>query len=287
MADNATGSDEWERGLTEVLAAWFLSERIERVTIGVNRRVWRVGEWYLTAAWPDERSLIDAELTICQSLSESPLFSFVVPRPRASNDDVLIVELYDRIWWLTASVDGRHPDPTSPAELLSVAESLAQVHTELRNERDVEPVQRRRLVDWAPLACDFLQSHPDLLSEADKGAVEDAADRVKSLAGPMTQDRQLVHGDPSFPNLIVDNSSYRIVGLVDWQEAAIDSPLTDLSVLGNTIWQRSGLVNRGPVLGDCLAAYRAGGGANYDARTVLTAMLGPSCKVLSITEVGT
>jgi Ser/Thr protein kinase RdoA (MazF antagonist) len=269
----------------QVLTSWNMQADLEPVTIGVNRRVWRSPAGYLTTAWPDERALVEAELAVCQKLADTPAIRFNVPKALPNSNRELIVKAFDRIWWITYPVVGTRPCPTSIDALIGVSVSLAEVHSQLRRVEDVTPVQHRRLVDWAPLAVQFVDDHAALMASAAADTVRRAAYLVDDHREALTNSPQLVHGDPSFPNLLVDPQTNHIVGILDWQEAAVDSVLTDLSVLGNTIWQRSGLPDRRGALEQCLQAYRAADGdSDVELHTVFTAML--AAKLQSVVHHG-
>lgn len=271
---------------TSVLERWGLHQpRVEAVTIGVNRRVWRTETGFLTTSWPDERSMAEAELAICHQVAAAPSVRFELPAPIADRDGTIIVEAFDRIWWLTRPVSGERPDPTLLETLLAVSASLAEVHGQLRDVSGATTVQSRRLIDWAPLAADFIQAHSELFQPTQRTAISTAVELVSGNNHELAGDEQLVHGDPSFPNLLVDPMSKRIVGILDWQEAAVDSVLADLSVLGNTVWQRSGLPDRRSALEECLRRYSDQAGRAFRAETVLIAML--AAKLQSVVHHGT
>jgi Ser/Thr protein kinase RdoA (MazF antagonist) len=270
---------------SEVLEFWSVGARqVEPVTIGVNRRVWRTELGFLTTSWPDERAMAEAELALCQQVAATPAVRFEVPSPIPADGGRLIVDAFDRIWWITHPVTGERPDPTALETLLAVSESLAEVHGQLRRVDQVAVVQPRRLIDWVPLAAEFLEQHPDLFQPAQRDSIAVAVRVVGDRDRELSQGEQLVHGDPSFPNLLVDPASKRIVGILDWQEAAIDSVLADLSVLGNTIWQRSGLPNRRSALDQCIDRYASQGGRTLQSPMVLIAML--AAKLQSVVHHG-
>lgn len=167
---------------------WNEATRPDPVSVGVNRRVWRVEDSFLVSSWSDDRPSVHRELELTLPLADRPI------------------------------------------------------------------------VERAAAAAERVQ---DLLSGS-----------------------QLIHGDPSFPNLLCTDSAEgpRLVGILDWQEAAIDSPLTDLSALGSTIWFRSNVERPGQLLGQALRTYEQAGGKAWPYSTVLLATL--TAKLQSVAHHG-
>jgi aminoglycoside phosphotransferase (APT) family kinase protein len=99
--------------------------------------------------------------------------------------------------------------------------------------------------------------------------------RVRSFLGanrPAGEAAALVHGDFKFNNVIVDEAGERIVGVLDWELAAVGDPLLDVAHMWAATWGTApgeyggirglNLVAAGlPAGEEYEAAYRAAGGA--------------------------
>lgn len=287
MADEATPVQE-PRALAQeaLLEFWGLDVSLIPTSIGVNRQVWQADGTFLVGAWPDEQRAVGRELELCQALNDNDLVGFETPLPIPSRDGRTVVEFRGRIWWRTREVKGVHPDPKDESQVRAVAQALGQLHRQLSASGETRRVQPRQFDEWPALADRFLDDHSDLLPPDDRDVVRQAANVVRKNIRLLHEDQQLVHGDPSFPNIQCESTDSGIVvtGFLDWQEAAVDTTLTDLSVLGNTIWQRSGVAVPRDLLEQALVDYRGEGGRAWAIEEVLVAML--TAKLQSVAHHG-
>jgi macrolide phosphotransferase len=286
MSAEDLANDAWNDEAEDVLTQhWNLRARLCPVSVAVNRRVWRVEDSFLAGSWSDDRPGVQRELELCRALTNSPRFSFAVPTPILTSNGAKLLELGSRLWWRTAALSGSHPEPTDREQVLAVARDLARLHAELAASGVKATVQQVPFHEWPSRALAFVRDHPEALPAADRLVVERAVAAAEHIQDHLS-DSQLVHGDPSFPNLLCANSpdGLRLVGILDWQEAAIDSLLTDLSVLGTTVWFRSNAEDPGELLRQALRAYEEAGGKPWPYPTVLLAIL--AAKLQSVAHHG-
>lgn len=256
---------------------WGVTEAVpEAVTIGVNRKVWRAGESFLGAGRRDEGAGLRAEQGVCVALTRYGL-PFAVPAPIPAVNGDTIVEYGDLLWWRTRRVPGTHPDPTNVQHIHAVASGLARLHRSLQGFTGHEGAQDVSFIEWPSHTRQFLTAHPGSLPVEDQGIVSAACDLVDSERDTFAAGHHLVHGDPSFPNLLCDiaedTDAATLTGLVDWQESAIDSPLADLSVLGSTVHTRSKSADPVTLLTEALETYNHCAPKAFGVRAVLIATL--------------
>lgn len=239
--------------------------------LGVNKQTWRVGDAWLSAQYQDEREQAEREVRLLGELADAP---FSVPTPVSTCDGHLLADDGERIWRLSAHVPGRIPDTASRADLGAVAAGLAPAHAALRRlpvhlapvTRDADGYMRHALQLIERGAIPFPPEDLPLLRRAEK--------YVSDFSGAPAGRRQLVHGDPCYPNLRMTCEQPGFLrGFLDWESCRVDSPVTDLAVVGQTVAFRSGSTD---VLNDLrllLGRYARAGGEEYSLSELLAAMV--------------
>lgn len=239
---------------------WGMSEAVERVNVGMNKATWRVGKHWLACDYPRAAAQVERMRTILATLTAHPGFDLAVPRFVAGHGGYL-VHSHGRVWWLTEHVAGRQPDPDSPTDTAAVAAGLARLHTTLRDL----PASPAASADNA--VCLFeagarLARDPRLgFTPADHDALDEAIAVVRRRLDALGQAGiQLVHGDPSNPNLRVRDDPLRLTGALDWDHARLDLALADVATVAQTVVLRSGSAAPLDALNAMLDAYLAAGG---------------------------
>ncbi len=255
-----------------LLALWGIEEVPTVVELGVNKETWRVGAHWLSADYPHAAERVRREQRLLTTLGTDPAAPFAVPRPVPSPTGQA-PEHAGRIWRLTEHVPGRHPRPESVDDLRAVAHGLARLHAwtaGLDVELAVSEADSFALFE----AGVALAASGDLpFAPADRELLAEAAEFSRAHpVGPAG--RQLIHADPSYPNLrMPDQDAADLSGLLDWESCRLDVPLADLAVVGQTVMFRSGLPDPLGHLRLLLRGYQEAGGAEFDLDTLLTAMI--------------
>lgn len=245
------------------------------VGVGVNKETWRVGSFWLSADYADARPTVERQQRLLAALADAgePPFQIPADVPSAGIPRGGLVVRDDRIWRLTRHVDGRSPAVDSEEDLVAVARGLAGVHAWLAT---VDPA-------LAPVDMDArvyfergreLAESPDIAFPAeDRAVVADGARFAEELLTEVSGSAQIVHGDPSHPNLRISSGHpAALAGLLDWDSSRRDGPVTDLAVVGQTVLFRSAL---SPLPGLRLIRdeYHNAGGARVASDVLLAAMV--------------
>jgi len=224
--------------------AWGISEKPGRVDIGVNKHTWLVGEHWLFCTSARRAEQIRREFALfahLQMRARSP-GAVAIPCPLVSRAG-LIVHTDGRVWWMSEHVAGRPPDPHNPADMWAVVQGLAGLH------RWLQPVGPELAVSADDSLTLFARARALLadpqrmgFSSAAMLTLHEAAELVEaSLPALLLLPRQLIHGDPSHPNLrLALGPSGQLIGALDWEECRFDFPLSDLSTVGQTVVFRTG-----------------------------------------------
>ena len=186
---------------------------IEGEVSGLRNRVWRIrlhGERYIARLSPRSASVLEWELDLLETLASH---GFTVPAPvptaaGARNVEGLVV---------FTSVEGRAPE--TPRDWHLVGEELHRLHELTRGWSQRPGFRMSRELTYLDVGGD---ANMALLPPADAELCRQAWNALPP-AGEC-----VVHGDPSPTNLLIDGDT---VGLIDWDEARVDSPLLDLGAL--------------------------------------------------------
>ncbi len=186
---------------------------IEDEVSGLRNRVWSIllhGERCIARLSPRSASVLEWELDLLEKLAGHG-FTVPAPVPTASGArhlDGLVVFTF---------VQGREPE--GPRDWRLVGEELHRLHETTRGWPQRPGFRTSRELTTANTGGDADMS---LLPPADAELCR------RTWTALPTVDECVVHGDPSPTNILIDGDS---VGLIDWDEARIDSPLLDLGAL--------------------------------------------------------
>lgn len=223
---------------------WGSSERPARVDIGVNKHTWLVGQRWLSCTYDHRAAAVERELQLYAYLGERARLpgAVAVPVPLASRNGP-VVHAGRWVWWMTGHVAGRQPEPQVPADTLAVVRGLAGLHRWLQPvSPDLAVSQEDSLALLARATALLADPQHRGFLPADLGTLQEARELIAdSLAAALHSPRQLIHGDPSYPNLrLSPGKQRRLVGALDWEECRLDFPLADLSTVGQTVVFRTG-----------------------------------------------
>ena len=201
-------NDELQRSL----APWGRAEIGEDVS-GLRNRVWKVridGEPLIARQSARPPEVLDWELDLLEALHDQ---GFTVPLPiRTASGQRRVGGLV-----IFSFLEGREPEGRRDAAL---------VGDELRRLHGLLPAWPQR--PGFRTASDLLTA--DVGGDVDMSvlAPEDAALCRSAWRELPERAPTVIHGDPSPTNVRIDGD---IVGLLDWDEARVDSPLLDLGAL--------------------------------------------------------
>ncbi len=198
--------------LARLLQPWGPAE-VEAEVSGLRNRVWRVrlrGETCIARQNSRNASSLDWELDLLQALDRH---GFTVPLP------ILTASGERRIGGLVVFtfLKGREPGGSRDSQL--VGDELRRLHELTRGWPKRPGFSTCRELVTADTGGDADMS---LLPPEDATLCRDAWRDI-----PDTE-QSVVHGDPSPTNIRIDGDT---IGLLDWDEARIDTPLLDLGAL--------------------------------------------------------
>lgn len=254
---------------TAALHLWRLTEKPLREHSGLNKDTWKVGAIHWLAA--ENPSVGDLWRAVDELLRQPELAGFKLPRavPAASGD--LLPRFRGRLWRLTTSVEGKVPVASSTNDLDVVAAGLARLHAAmapLPQKFGAFGVSPHIVVERAR----DLVSNGLLPFTKEETMVILAGIRLFHEADIIDDQHQLIHGDPSYPNLRIGRSG-ELTGVIDWEGVRWDSPLRDLAVLGQTVLYRSGWVHLRGGLERLLEKYSWAGGREFSVHQLLVSIL--------------
>lgn len=239
---------------------WGIATRPARVEIGVNKHTWRVGQRWLSCTADYRVQEVQRELLLYAHLRERAHLpgAVAVPFPQASSQGLLVCA-NERVWWVSEHVAGRRPAVGNPADTLAVACGLAGLHAWLQPVPAELAVSADDSLTLYARAWELLADPQRLgLTPADMVTLREACGLVDAYLATAVPPlpRQLIHGDPSHPNLRLSAGAGRqLVGALDWESCRVDFPLSDLATLGQTVVFRAGGANSLAGLGAIHAAY--------------------------------
>jgi Ser/Thr protein kinase RdoA (MazF antagonist) len=274
MTEPVAGPRDVDSAARQVLVTeWGLTLPLERIEVGVNKATWRAGDYWLACDYPRMTDQVMRMQALLTQLASSARMEFSVPRLVPAPHGA-VVQAHGRAWWLTEHVDGRQPDPRDPADTGAVAAGLARLHTALRDVPSTLAVSADNLVSLfetgGRLAADpRFDFSPDDRKTADE-ATAVVCDRLEALQRAGTQ---LIHGDPSNPNLRVKDNPVHLTGALDWDYARVDLALADVATVAQTVVFRSGTAAPLEALNAMVAAYRAAGGVPLTLDDVLVGLV--------------
>lgn len=259
-----------ESDAAAALKLWGLAEVPVREGSGLNKDTWRVGTAHWLAA--DSPQVADLWLVVEELLRQPELTYFELPQAVPSVTGHSLPIFRGHLWRLATSVEGAAPVPSSADHLDSVAAGLARLHTAML------PLPQKFGVHGVPTHT-FVERARDLVVAAllpftaDETAIILTGLRLLGMAGMIDDQLQLIHGDPSYPNLRL-GASGALNGVIDWEAVRWDSPLHDLAVVGQTVLYRSGWTDTWAGLQRLLDGYARAGGRKFAVRQLLLAILG-------------
>jgi Phosphotransferase enzyme family len=260
-----------ERGPDDLLAqqvagrGWGRREELSPPHLGLNRLTWKVGDdLWLTGIDEDRADLLEREnrlLHEVRSACAASTVQFDVPQvvPTVDGDDV--IRHGGRAYRATANIPGVRPDANRAETYRGSTLALRHVHTLLREippELGVLPpalIEVGELLnhcltdDWAPVTTD--PSEPALV-----GAVaEYLAPRLARLEDAP---QQLIHGDWSTPNLLVDSTNTgHVVAVLDWQLCSVGPVIADIAQAASGALMFADVAVE-PIVDSIFATYGAG-----------------------------
>ncbi|MGL5405849.1 MAG: phosphotransferase [Propionibacteriaceae bacterium] len=253
-----------------VLAQWGIEAEPRRECSGLNKDTWQVGEDAWLAA--DKESAWAEWETVDAILSRSELRSFEVPRVVSTRSGERWVSYEGRLWRMTESVHGRRPSPESHEDLASVAAGLARLHRVMAHLPEKFGSQATPTAEYAQRARELLIHEALPYTDEESAQIASGLD-LWDVATVSQGPQQLIHGDPSYPNLRLDDQG-QLTGLIDWESVRWDSVLHDLAVVGQTILYRSGWSDTRAGLVTLLGLYAEAGGQTYSLDDLLLSILG-------------
>ncbi len=260
---------------------------IERVQLGHNHWTWRLGsDFYLHSAAAERHAHTEREIEIRAFLAHQR-FPWAVPRTVPAMNGGNLVNEAERDWWITVRVPGRHPDPASAADTAAVARAIGAMHAVLADAvlGDLRLPEGPSMT-WAPSATEFITRHAHRFTQRDLDLVTAAAAEFSSRWAAIDQSMQPVHGDPAFPNILVESSPgpSAVTGILDWEQVSLDFPLVDLATVGTSVIFWSGLPDARSQLDHVLANYKSVRDVDWTVADLLAGMLG--CKLESLVHHG-
>ncbi|HEY1352182.1 MAG TPA: phosphotransferase [Ktedonobacteraceae bacterium] len=262
----------------EVLGAhWGIREPPVRVEIGVNRQIWRVGQRWLSCTIEQRAAQVRRELRLSLRLGKRARLpaGVAVPAPLSGREGPL-VSACGRVWWLTGHVAGRRPEPAARVDTIAVVRGLAGLHRWLKPlSPDLAVASEDSLTLFAHAQELLADTRLLGFSLTDQATLQQACELIEAyLSIRLPSPRQLIHGDPSYPNLRLSHGPLpRLIGALDWEECRLDFPLSDLSTVGQTVVFRAGLSDPLAGLAGIHAIYCQHTSSRFELRDLLMFML--------------
>ena len=267
------GSSDLEELALKMSREWQLSGIPERVDVGVNKATWRVGEFWLSSDFASAgEALARLERLLARVAEEfGPRLAVpqLVPLP-----DGPVAEAGGRVWWVTRNLPGRHPVPSAESDMLAVAGGLAVMHEALSRIPAEYAVSDDTCEGLFRAGEQLIGDDRLRFTDDDLDVARRAASAVRAnLSAVRSRGMQITHGDPSNPNLFVDEPPLRLVGAIDWDHARFDLVISDVATMAQQILFRSGTDRPRDFLESTLASYNAAGGVSLGFDEVLVGVL--------------
>ena len=231
------------RGPDDVLAqqvaerGWGRREELSPPHLGLNRLTWKVGEdLWLTGIDEDRAELLEGENRLLHELRSTCAAStvqFDVPEVVRTVDGDDVIRHGGRAFRATANILATRPDGNRAETYRGTTLALRSVHALLREippELGVLPPALTEVGellnhcladDWAPVTTN--PSEPALV----RAVADYLAPRMVRL---QDAPQQLIHGDWSTPNLLVDDpSTGHVVAVLDWQLCSVGPVIADIA----------------------------------------------------------
>lgn len=253
---------------------WHITAEAERVHVGVNKATWRVSDYWLACDFPRQAGQVRRMQTLLATLASTSGFDLEVPRlvPTARHADV--VRAHGRVWWLTEHVSGRQPDPARLHDTTAVAAGLARLHQLLRSMPPELAVSKDNSVSLFEAAIRLIAERRLGFTAADEKTINEAATLVREqLPQLLAPGMQLIHGDPSNPNLRVRDNPIHLTGALDWDHARVDLALADVATVAQTVVFRSGTATPLKALDTMLSVYLTNGGVPMTLNDVIVGLV--------------
>lgn len=251
------------------LQMWGLDEEPVRETSGVNKQTWKIGDAHWLVA--DSPDVADIWHTVAEILRKPELQYLALPRAFASTNGDLFPFFQGRLWRLTSIVEGAIPVPSRVQDLDSVAAGLAKLHHVMKALSREHGRHNKPRQAYVERACELVEQGLLPFTKQEETTVLTVA-RFLQAAGEVDAEHQLIHGDPSYPNLRL-NQDGLLCGVIDWEGVRWESPLLDLAVVGQTILYRSGWGDARGGLQRLLEQYQRAGGRVFSVRQLLLYIL--------------
>lgn len=253
----------------EALTHWGITCEPVEETVGNNKKTWRVGpEYWLTADAPSQAKTWENVDTILES---SQLQGYQTPKPVPTRPGKKTI-IHDRYAWrLTRHIPGKQPQANSHDHLEAVAAGLATLHRQLSKIKN-HNIQNATIPEQHVASAQALLTNQQLPYTPDEQKTLLAGlDYLSGNKQPQPP-AQLIHGDPSYPNLRLNHKG-QLRGILDWDTACIASPIYDLAVVAQTVLFRSDTAHPLAWLDNLISIYQDNGGRQADTRQLLTAVL--------------
>lgn len=266
--------------IRQILGAWAISAEPVRETIGHDKETWRVGDkhWLSGIATTQQ-----SRFAYIQSLlDQTPLQGYQTPQAIPTSTGHDFTTAHKKIWYLTSHIDGRQPEPTSHSDMTSVTSALATLHSQLHDTLPPADAGTTAPLTHLKASAKLLATRKLPYSPDQYDTLRQGLEYLQTHPVP-TQHAQLIHGDPSYPNLKLGPDN-ELTGILDWDSTTTASPLYDLAVIGQTILYRSNADDPLRWLDDLLSVYSQSGGHQYSRQELLCAVL--SIKYESINHHG-
>lgn len=264
----------------EILSEWGISAPVTGETVGNHKETWRVGTTHWPSGIPQAQ---ESHFGHIQTLLDQPqLQDYRTPQAIPTLAGQGYTTSQEKIWYLTPHIPGRHPRPTSHTDMKKIAAAIARLHQKLKT------IPAQKAIS-GPEPLQPLQAAAHLLATRKLPYSTDEYDTLTQGLQYLedhpvcTQHAQLIHGDPSYPNLKLDHDS-NLTGILDWDSTTTASPVYDLAVIAQTILYRSNTDSPQQWLDDLLQTYSHSGGHQYSRHQLLSAVL--SIKYESINHHG-
>lgn len=276
MTDGTTGGrpipktiDETARRLVQ--SEWGIFAPLQRVDIGVNKSVWRTDGYWLASTSSRHVARVEREHALYATLASRD-GAFDVPKIHPSRVGTYVTA-DDRIWWMTTHVPGRPPDPASEGDGAVVAAGLARLHSWLSPVEGFVEDDNVDLLSYCRDGQKLVRELP--FAREEQRVIAQASEFVDQwLRAQPIASRQVVHGDPSFPNLRLSEERIpSLSGCLDWERCRLDSVISDVATCGEAVAFRSGTNHPKERLQSFLASYQEAGGKQFTLIEVIASMI--------------